>query len=61
MRADSGGRVPVSDRGTLGGLTQFAIFRPSGGRNLLIQNGEMAEWSMAHAWKSNRVRITEQH
>jgi hypothetical protein len=29
--------------------------RPKPRRKLVILNGEMAEWSMAHAWKAKRV------
>ena len=43
---------PVSDRGTLGGLTQFAVssvqLRP---QVVDSKYGEMAEWLKAHAWK----------
>jgi len=30
-------------------------------RKLLILNGEMSEWSIEHAWKSNRAKRIEQH
>ena len=42
---------PVSDRGALGGLTQFTFLLPSRASKLLILNGEMSEWSIEHAWK----------
>ena len=43
---------PVSDSETFAGLTQFAFGSLAGECKLLILNGEMAEWSMAHAWKA---------
>jgi hypothetical protein len=46
---------PVSDRATLGGLTQFPPHVLDRACKLLILNGEMAEWSMAHAWKAKRA------
>jgi hypothetical protein len=42
----------VSDRATLGGLTQIPFFSRFSCCKPLILNGEMAEWSMAHAWKT---------
>ena len=41
----------VSDYETLSGLTQFAPSSSDRSRKSLIVNGEMAEWSMAHAGK----------
>jgi hypothetical protein len=55
------GRAPVSDRATLGGVTQLAFTQLSLDRKLLILNGEMAEWSMAHAWKAIWAKRIEQH
>jgi hypothetical protein len=49
----------VSDRRTLGDLSQSAILRPTLRRKLLIQNGEMSEWLKEHAWKAKRASDTE--
>ena len=52
----------VSDRGTLEDLSQSAILATSTQRGtLLILNGEMSEWSIRHAWKAKRARLTERH
>ena len=45
---------PVSDRATLEDLSQSPRTPFKHGCKLLILNGEMAEWSMAHAWKAMR-------
>jgi hypothetical protein len=62
-RASSNGAAilekPVSNRRTLGGLTQFASSWSFRGRKSLIIKGEMAEWSMAHAWKAIWATLTE--
>jgi hypothetical protein len=49
----------VSGRKILGVLTQFTSLRAFRGRKLLIVKGEMAEWSMAHAWKAIAATLTE--
>ena len=43
----------VSDRDTVGGVTQFTISRRFSSRKLLILNGEMSEWLKEHAWKAS--------
>ena len=45
------GRVPVSVRSTLRGLTHFPVSRFSCYCKVLILNGEMSEWLKEHAWK----------
>jgi hypothetical protein len=52
---------PVSDRGTLQDLSQSAISGRSRGCKSLIPKGEMAEWSMAHAWKLMPVARADAH
>ena len=42
---------PVSERRTLGGLTQFASSRLFRSHKSLIVKGEMSEWLKEHAWK----------
>jgi hypothetical protein len=44
--------TPLSDRDTLGGVTQFTIFLLSRDCKSLILKGEMSEWLKAHAWKT---------
>jgi hypothetical protein len=44
--------MPVSDRKTLKGVTQFAFFLLSRDCKLLTLNGEMSEWLKEHAWKA---------
>ena len=48
-----------SHRGTarFGGGFCDKLFRTA--RNALILNGEMSEWSIEHAWKTNPARLTE--
>jgi hypothetical protein len=53
--------MSVSDQGTFGGVTQFANHPLNCGCKQLILKGEMAEWSMAHAWKAIRATLTEEH
>ena len=48
----------VSDRGTLGGLTQFTRSRSVSNRKLLNLIGEMSEWLKEHAWKAKRASET---
>ena len=43
--------APVSDRGGLEDVSQSRRSPLRSDCKLLILNGEMAEWSMAHAWK----------
>ena len=52
--------MPVSDRKTLKGVTQFTFFLLSRDRKLLILNGEMSEWLKEHAWKANSSSDTKQ-
>ena len=51
--------MPVSDRKTLKGVTQFTFFLLSRDRKLLILNGEMSEWFKEHAWKTIPAMLTE--
>jgi hypothetical protein len=50
---------PVSDRNTLEDLSQSAKSQLFRLRKLLILNGEMSEWSIEHAWKTNPATLTE--
>jgi hypothetical protein len=52
---------PVSDRRTLGGLTQFASSQAFRSRKLLIVNGEMSEWLKEHAWKTIVVTLAKRY
>jgi hypothetical protein len=52
-------KVAVSDRTTLGALSQFVVNdwdRVSGKRLESRESGEMSEWSIEHAWKAIRSR-----
>jgi hypothetical protein len=53
--------MPVSDRKTLKGVTQFAFFLLSRDCKLLTLNGEMSEWLKEHAWKAISVMPTKRH
>ena len=60
----STGRAPVSDRGTFGGLTQFATqfgfwVEPLARKPLILIYGEMSEWLKEHAWKALRSNSVE--
>jgi hypothetical protein len=45
------GRIPVSDRGTFGGLSQSVSIRVCRLSHYPVRHGEMSEWLKEHAWK----------
>jgi hypothetical protein len=52
-------KIAVSDRRTLGDLSQFCDNAFATARKPLILNGEMLERSIRHAWKAIRATLTE--
>ena len=46
------GRIPVSDRGTFGGLSQSVSIRVCRLSHCPVRHGEMSEWLKEHAWKA---------
>src|SRR5262249_29135276 len=54
-------QIAVSDRATLGDVSQFCDNELATARNSLILNGEMSEWFKEHAWKSDLFTRADAH